>query len=302
MRELHHKRALVTGAASGIGRAISVALAEQGTDLFLVDLDEPGLANIVAETRRLGVVAIGRRCDVGQAAEVSDTVAAVLRRWGGVDVLVNNAGITYYGHTDRMPAEHWDQLLRVNLHAHLQFTRELLPSLLARREAHVLNVASVLGLVGMPKVGAYCATKFALVGFSQALRAEFGREGLGVTVLCPGFVRTNLFSSAPLAKPSAEHKVPPQFLCTSPQRVAAAAIKAIRRNRRQVVMGPLARVLVGASRYVPGIMDFAFHLGKRRRVERKLKRLAARAPAATLPFAQPARFQESTTVAFRRAA
>src|SRR3972149_6706584 len=154
MRDLRGKKALVTGAASGIGRAIALRLAEEGVDLFLVDVDETGLVEVVGQTRQANVEAIGRRCDVGQPHEVSATVAAVLERWGGVDVLVNNAGITYYGRTHEMSAEHWDHLLRVNLHAHLQFTRELLPSLLARREAHVLHVCSMFGLVGMPKVGA----------------------------------------------------------------------------------------------------------------------------------------------------
>src|SRR3972149_7472572 len=97
-----------------------------------------------------------------------------------------------------MRAQPWDRLLRAKLHWHVQFTRELLPSLLARREAHVLNVCSMFGLVAMPKLAAYCTTKFALVGFSDALRAEYGREGLGVTALCPGLVATNLFATAPL--------------------------------------------------------------------------------------------------------
>ena len=123
------------------------------------------------------------------ATRSSATVAEMLSRSDGVDILVNNAGITYYGNVERMAADHWDRLMRVNLLSHIQFTRELLPSLFARQEAHVLNVCSVLGLVGMPKVTAYCASKFGMVGFSEALRNELGRQGLGVTALCPGFVR-----------------------------------------------------------------------------------------------------------------
>ena len=84
----------------------------------------------------------------------------------------------------------------------------------------------------MPKLAAYCTTKFAMVGFSDALRAEYGRDGLGVTALCPGFVSTNLFASAPLGEKSKEHKLPPQMLCTSPEKVARAAVRAIRRCRQ----------------------------------------------------------------------
>jgi short-subunit dehydrogenase len=163
--------------------------------------------------------------------------------------------------------------MRVNLLSHIQFTRELLPSLLARREAHVLNVCSVLGLIGMPKVAAYCASKFAMVGFSESLRNELGRQGLGVTALCPGFVRTNLFSNAPLEAEIEEHKLPPKAICTTPERVANAAVKAIYRNRRLVVMEPFARLMYATKRFAPWLLDGIFHLGRRKRVARKMAKL-----------------------------
>jgi short-subunit dehydrogenase len=273
MREIRGKWALVTGAASGIGRAISLRLAQEGAHLFLLDVDETGLASVVEEARLQGAQAIGRRCDVGEPQDISAAVADVLARCGGVDILVNNAGITYYGRTDRMSGQHWDRLLRVNLLSHIQFTRELLPSLLARPEAHVLNVCSVLGLIGMPKVTAYCTSKFALVGFSESLRNEFGRQGLGVTALCPGFVSTNLFTSAPLEESVEEHKLPPRLICTTPERVAKAAIKAIYRNRRLVVMEPFARLIYALKRFAPWLLDFVFHSGKRKRIARKMAQL-----------------------------
>jgi short-subunit dehydrogenase len=280
MRQIRGKRALVTGAASGIGREIAIRLAAEGVDLFLVDIDEPGLAKAVAEARQAGVEAAGWCCDVAQPDQVSATVSAVLERWGGVDILVNNAGITYYGRTEQMSADHWDRLLQINLHAHIQFTRELLPSLLQRPEAHVLNVCSMFGLVGMPKLAAYCASKFALVGFSDALRAELGRDGLGVTALCPGFVDTNLFTSAPLAEGAKGPKVPPAMLQTTPEKVAAAAVRAIRRNRRLVVVSPYAHLLVNAKRFLPGVLDLLLHLGRRKRMRRKAALLEAERNAA----------------------
>ena len=243
MRELRGKKALISGAASGIGRAIALEFAHQGIDLFLVDIDACGLATVAAEARQSGVEVLERRCDVCHTNEVSATVAAILHHWGGVDILVNNAGITYYGRTDEMSAEHWDRLMRINLSSHVQFTRELLPSLLARREAHVLNVCSMFGLLAMPKLTAYCTSKYAMVGFSEALRAEYGREGLGVTALCPGFVATNLFTSAPLPENGKGPKIPPRIFCTTPEKIARSAVKAIRRNRRLVVVEPFAKLL-----------------------------------------------------------
>jgi short-subunit dehydrogenase len=274
MRQIRGKKVLLSGASSGIGRAIALRLAREGADMFLVDIDEVGMAETAAEARQLGVEVICRRCDMSQPREVSSAVAEVLSRWNGVDILVNNAGITYYGKTERMAGEHWEKLLRINLLSHVQFTRELLPSLLELPEAHVLNVCSVLGLIGMPKVTAYCTSKFGMVGFSESLRNEFGRQGLGVTALCPGFVRTNLFTNAPLEEKVEEHKLPPKIICTTPERVANAAVKAIYRNRRLVVMEPFARLMYAMKRFAPWLMDAIFHMGRRKRVARKMAELA----------------------------
>jgi short-subunit dehydrogenase len=273
MREIRGKTALVTGAASGIGRAIALRLADEGAVLLLVDIDATGLEETAALAREKGGQVLTRRCNMAESREVSAVVQETLSRWNGVDILVNNAGITYYGKVERMAADHWDKLMRVNLLSHIQFTRELLPSLLEREEAHVLNVCSVLGLVGMPKVTAYCASKFGMVGFSEALRNELGRYGLGVTALCPGFVRTNLFTNAPLEDSVEEHKIPPRIITTTPERVASAAIKAIYRNRRLVVMEPFARFMYGMKRFAPWMMDFIFHLGRRKRVASKMAAL-----------------------------
>ena len=273
MRVIRGKKVLLSGAASGIGRALALRLAREGAHLFLVDIDTVGMEETAAECRQAGIEVVTRRCDMSQPREVTSAVTAVLNLWNGVDILVNNAGITYYGKTERMSGAHWDKLLQINLLAHVQFTRELLPNLLDRPEAHVLNVCSVLGLVGMPKVTAYCTAKFGMVGFSEALRREFGREGLGVTALCPGFVRTNLFTNAPLEAKVDEHKIPPRIITTTPERVANAAVNAIYRNRGVVVMEPFARFMFALKRFAPWIMDAIFHLGRRKRVTRKMAEL-----------------------------
>jgi len=259
MRTLHNKSALVTGAASGIGRAIALRLAREGVDLFLLDIDQAGLVDVVAAVKRERVEVIGRRCD----AQIARSVAHILDRWGGVDVLVNNAGITYYGQTAEMSAEHCEKLLAINLHAPIHFTRELLPSLLERPEAHVLNVASFFGLIGTRRLSVYTASKFGLVGFSESLRAEYGRVGLGVTALCPGFVDTNLFATAPLGTDREQPKQPPQWMLTTPEKIATRAIKAIYRNQAQVVMQPYAKLAYFGKRFFPGLLDWANHLSRK---------------------------------------
>lgn len=274
MRHLAGKRALITGAASGIGRAIALRLAAERMNLFLLDVDEVGLQRIAAELSPIGVEVAVRRCDVAHHAEIDDAVAEALQRWAGVDLLVNNAGVTYYGYTHEMADEHWDRLLAINLEAPLRLTRRLLPSLLVRPEAHVLNVCSVLGLVGMPRVGAYCTAKFGLVGFSESLRAEYRRKGLGVTALCPGFVRTNLFTAAD-NRPGVKNRTPPRSLCTTPEKVAHAAVRAVKRNQAIVRLEPFSRLLYAAKHNVPTALDWALGWGWRRRVEKKRAWLAS---------------------------
>jgi len=263
MRQIRGKTALVTGAASGIGRAIALRLADEGARLYLLDINEAGLAEVVAEAHRRGVEAIGRVCDVSQPRQITDAVNHLLATFGGLDILVNNAGVTYYGRTGRMAAEHWDRLLAINLHAPIQFTRELMPTLLARHDSHVLNVASICGLVGLSRVTAYTTSKFALVGFSESLRAEYARLGVGVTALCPGLVDTNLFSSALRGNDAKETKIPPRWLLTTPEAVANRAIRAIYRNQGVVVVQPYARMLYLLKRYAPGLLDVANRFRRR---------------------------------------
>jgi len=265
MRTLSNKTALVTGAASGIGRAIAIKLAREGVNLFLLDVNDVGLSEVVTTVQRERVKAIGRNCDVSDPIQIANSVAHILDRWGTVDLLVNNAGITYYGQTAEMSSDHCQRLLAINLNAPIHFTRELLPTMLRLPEAHVLNVASFFGLIGTRRLAAYTASKFGLVGFSESLRAEHARSNLGVTALCPGFVDTNLFASASLGTDRQQHKSPPRWMCTTPERIAARAIKAVYRNEAQVVMQPYAKLAHFGKRLVPGLYDWANHLSRKRR-------------------------------------
>lgn len=274
MRDLAGKRALVTGAAGGIGRELALRLASERVDLMLLDIDAERLEATADAARAEGVDVVTRECNVADPGEVTAATDEALDRWAGVDILVNNAGVTYHGFTHQMPRDEWERLMTINLHAPVQLTQELLPSLLARPRAHVLNVCSILGLVGLPRVSAYSTTKFAMVGFSESLRNEYGRWGLGVTALCPGFVKTNLFSAARPETAGHAPKQPPGWLCTTPERVAKAGVQAIRRNRARVVVEPFARTLFGAKQLMPSALDWCLRLGENRRVAKQQRRLA----------------------------
>ena len=262
MKTIRGKKALVTGAGSGIGRAIALALAREGADLCLIGRDETKLAATAAEARSHGVEARIMTCDLAQPAAITATVKSLLSQWSRLDILVNNAGVTYYGPTELMTAEQTQQILAVNLLAPIQLIRELLPAFLRQEEGHILNVSSIFGLVTMRKGAAYQTTKFGLVGFSNTIRAEHWRSGIGVTVLCPGFVRTPMLENYATVGPQ-RHAVP-DWACSSPEHVAEVAIRAIRRNKGLVVISAPARLLWWLMRLSPRLYDWLMREGWRK--------------------------------------
>lgn len=267
MRVLRGAKALITGAANGIGRAIALRLAKEGADVYLLDVDDCALATVVQQAKQAGVAAIGRHCDVSVPREVSQANAAMLDRWGELDILVNNAGVCFYGATLDMTPDQWQRLLAINLLAPVQFVRELAPTLLSRPESHILNVASMYGLFATNRCSAYHLSKFGMLGFSEALRAEYARTGMGVTALCPGFVTTDLFTSMPNVASNRTHRTPPRWACTTPERVAEKAVRAIRRNSRIALITPLAHVAYYTRRIAPGLLDSLYRIGRRRRAK-----------------------------------
>lgn len=233
------RRALVTGAASGIGRATALELARRGAHLVLVDIDGRGLAETVELVRDRGGQAQGHLVDVASAAAVQALAAQVLAE-GGVDLLVNNAGVAVVAPFVATGDADWEWILGVNLWGPLRLTRALLPAMLARGAGQVVLVASLAGLIGAPGMVAYTTTKFAVVGFAEALRLELAGSGVGVTVVCPGRVRTNLSRATRYQNDRFR-----QFLDESPawygmtaEHVASELADAVERRRPLLVLGP----------------------------------------------------------------
>ena len=274
MQNLFGKKGLVTGAASGIGREIALQLAAEGVDLFLWDIDEAGLADTAETVSLVGVEVITRTCDLTDQKQISAELQHLVETWGTLDLLVNNAGVAFYGPTDTMSAEQWDWLLAINLHAPIQITRELLPLLLNRPEAHIVNVSSICGLVAGARFSAYQVSKFALQGFSEALRAEYSRQGLGVSSICPGPVTTRLFETAPCGRIGKKTPIPPQWICTTPQQVAQRTIKAIYSDQGLCLVGWVAYALYYLKRIAPWSLDLAHRLGRRKRMKKKAAQFA----------------------------
>lgn len=251
LRDFMRKNALITGAASGIGRAIALALAREGTNLWLVDKDEMGLADTAEMAKKFEGMVKSTVCDLAEPTQVTTCVEAVLSTWGRLNILVNNAAVLQYGRTHQISTQDWDRTIATNLLAPIQLVRELLPILAIQDEAHILNVCSFVGLAPFRKIGAYQTSKFGLVGFTQALRSDYTRHGLGVTALCPGFVRTPML--AKLEQQTSRHV--PAWMSTTAEEVARTALAAMRNNRGLVVMTPVARLAWWLTRLFPGMMD-----------------------------------------------
>lgn len=277
MRIEHGMKVLVTGAASGIGREIVRRLAQFRVDFLLVDRDPAGLAQIAAELEQQQLRVATHTCDLADPAEVDMLAERVRETWGELHILINNAGIAWYGPTLKTPEAEWDRILAVNLHAPVRLTRRLLPLLLEQPEAHVVNTASICGLVAAPRLAAYSTSKFGLVGFSEALRGEFGRLGLGVTTICPGPVRTSLLATTPSGRQDGKIPQPPRWTSTTPERVAAAVIRGIQRDRAVVVVTWLAHLVFWCKSLAPGFLDAIQRIGRRKKIQKKrtLKKLAA---------------------------
>jgi short-subunit dehydrogenase len=258
MQTIRGKRALVTGAASGIGRAIALALAREGADLFLVDIDESNLRASACAAEKFKSRVVVAVCDLSQTVQVTATVNACRASFGGLDILVNSAGIVHYGSADQMTAERWNAVMSVNLSAPIQLVRELLPSMIEQNESHILNVCSVLGLVPGRKMMAYQTSKFALVGFSLALRTEVGAQNVGVTAFCPGLVDTPMMDRSGPGWLRKSVSLGPLSLIMSPDAVARRAISSIRGDRGLVVVSWGGQLIWRIYRLFPALVLWLF--------------------------------------------
>jgi short-subunit dehydrogenase len=253
MRSFENKVAVVTGAASGIGRALAQQLARRGAELALVDVNASALADTATS-----VAATGRRVtthvvDVADAARMEALAEEVVAQHGRVELLVNNAGVSVTGPFEEQSIDDWRWIVGVNLWGVVHGCKFFLPHLRKNREAHIVNLSSTFGIVGMPTQSSYCATKFAVRGLSEALWAELRGSGIGVTSVHPGAVRTNIVRASRTADPSAKQRMAERFdrMAMSPEKAARKILRAVERDKLRVVICPEAHAADWAKRLFP---------------------------------------------------
>lgn len=199
-RQLEGKRALITGASSGIGKAIALLFAKEGADLCLIARRAEELSKVAEQCGVLGVTALDIATDITDEIEVKRMAHESLTAFKKIDILINNAGYGKYGPFTATPIDEWDRMWMVNVRGAVLVTQAILPSMIAAKNGHIVNISSIHGINTSANASAYCATKFAITGFTEALAKELWKDGIKVSTVCPGGVLTPFLGIAPEEK------------------------------------------------------------------------------------------------------
>jgi NAD(P)-dependent dehydrogenase (short-subunit alcohol dehydrogenase family) len=233
------KRCFITGAASGIGRATALKLAADGAELFLTDRDAEGLEKTVADARALGAqVPEHRALDISDYDEVAAFAADIHTRHPAMDVVMNIAGVSAWGTVDQLTHQHWKSMIDINLMGPIHVIETFVPPIMAAgRGGHLVNVSSAAGLVALPWHAAYSASKYGLRGLSEVLRFDLARHRIGVSVVVPGAVKTQLVRTVDIAGVDREHPRVSRLVdlfvdhAVSPEKVADKILVGVQKNR-----------------------------------------------------------------------
>ena len=259
MQQLRDRVAVITGAASGIGRALAERLAAEGSHLALCDVNEAGLAETAERISGRGGKVTTAILDVSDRAAVFAHAEDVVRDHGAAHLLVNNAGVAMHGTVEATPIEDYEWLMGINFWGVVYGTKAFLPHLKRAEEGHIVNISSVFGIIGVPTQSAYNAAKFGVRGFTEALRQELELEGSCVSASCvhPGGIQTNIARTARVSDPTdtttSEERASAfeRAARTSPEQAARVILDGVRKNQRRILIGADARWLDRVQRLAP---------------------------------------------------
>ena len=244
--DFKNKVVLITGASSGIGRESAIEFAKLGANIILVSRTKKNLEQVADELKKFNVTTVVCQCDVSKKDQVKEMSKIVLEKFDSVDILVNNAGFAIYGSVHDLSIDDIESQMETNYFGMVYCIKYFLPSMLNKKSGHIVNVASVAASFGLPGIASYCASKFAMLGFSEGLKHELKNSGVGITVVSPIMVRTNFFEH-----PSFEKM--PKFSPTSlsSKTVAKAILKAANSPRLEIIVPSLVRGAVWIKNTFP---------------------------------------------------
>ncbi|MBD3310180.1 SDR family NAD(P)-dependent oxidoreductase [Candidatus Woesearchaeota archaeon] len=212
MQDISEKHVIITGAASGIGKAIAVLLGNKGANLMLLDKDYNSLKAVksyISEKCPNCHTCFAEKCDIRDEKRIKECIAKFIKNCGKIDVLINNAGILDYGKLHEQDPKRWFDVINTNLYGTFLCSRYVLPHMVKRKKGHIINMSSVYGKNASADSSAYCASKFGIRGLSQSLQQEVGRYNIRVSIIHPSTTQTNLFKGTPF-KPNKNTALVPE--------------------------------------------------------------------------------------------
>lgn len=252
-RQIAGSRILITGASQGIGKCLAEIASQRGGKVLAAARNKDLLQELADQARSKGLSLVPVQADVTGAEDRQRMVDAALQHFGGLDILINNAGIGATGHFADCAPERLRKIMEVNFFGLTETTRAFLPLLKKGNKPAIVNISSVAAKRGIPARSEYSASKFAVQGFSQAIRAELSKDGIDVLVICPGLTQTN-FSQNMLEQKA---KVPMDHLRgMSPEQVAAATLRAIEKGKNEIILTFKGKLISLVSRFFPRFADF----------------------------------------------
>lgn len=245
-----NKVVVITGGSSGIGEASAMQFAKKGSKIVLVARNSEKLQQVAKILSNFNTEILSYQCDVSDKSQVKKMTQEVLEKFGRIDVLVNNAGFAIYGSISELTIEEIESQMKTNYFGMVYCVKNFLPSMLEQKSGHIVNVASVAASFGLPGIASYCASKFAMLGFSEGLQHELKGTGVGVTVVSPIMVRTNFFDHPSFEKMP---KYSPTSL--SPETVAKAVMKAASSSRLEIIVPSVVRGAVWVKHTFPYLIN-----------------------------------------------
>ena len=244
------KVVLITGASSGIGYASAIQFAKKGANIILVARKKNKLEQTAKDLKKFNVSTLVCECDVSDKSQVKKMSQKVFEKYESIDILVNNAGFAIYGSISSLTTEEIESQISTNYLGMVYCIKNFLPLMLKKKSGHIVNVASVAGSFGLPGIASYCASKFAMLGFSEGLKHELKGTGIGITVVSPIMVRTNFFDHPSFSKMP---KYSPTSL--SAETVAKAILKASSSPRLEIIVPSVVRIAVWLKSTFPYLIN-----------------------------------------------
>lgn len=244
-----NKTVVITGASSGIGKSTSFEFAKRGANLILVSRNQEKLNELENSLKKFNVKTMVCVCDVSNKTEVQKMSKLVLEKFSHVDILVNNAGFAIFDYVKNLTIEQIEDQMNTNYFGMIYCIKNFLPSMIDKNSGHIVNVASVAASFGLPGIAPYCASKYAMLGFSEGLKHELSSSNVDVTVVSPIMVRTNFFNH------SSFKKIKKSSFSLSPETVAKTIVKASTSKRLEIIVPSFVRVAIWIKHTIPYVIN-----------------------------------------------